>query len=59
MKHYYCPAECEGVSKEPGVCQAENCSRKGMPGLECNCENEDHIGRLGNHDHPESSPQEG
>jgi len=42
MKHYYCPAECKGVSKELGVCQAEDCSRKGMPGLECDCDGEEH-----------------
>ena len=47
MAHYICTGECGGVSEEPVVCQAENCTMHGEPLKECMCSDKE------NHVHPE------
>ena len=42
MTHYVCTGECHGESKNPGVCQAEDCSKKGHPLQICDCEDWHH-----------------
>ena len=42
MSHYVCTGECGGESDKPGVCQAEDCSKKGQPLVECDCEDGEH-----------------
>lgn len=41
-KHYICLGECEGVSNNPGVCQASECNRHGQALVECYCTDGDH-----------------
>jgi len=43
--HYICTGEDKGVSETPGVCQGENCSKKGQPLLPCDCTDNNHYGR--------------
>jgi len=42
MKHYICTGGCKGVSDKPGVCQAEDCPKRGQPLDECDCEDGRH-----------------
>ncbi len=42
MTHYICQGECHGESKNPGVCQSEDCSKKGHALLACDCEDWNH-----------------
>lgn len=44
MPHYICVGGCEGVSEEPGVCQAENCLEHGNQLKECDCNDGKHYG---------------
>lgn len=40
--HYICTGGCNGVSEKPGVCEAEDCPKKGQPLNECLCEDNRH-----------------
>lgn len=42
MTHFVCTGECAGVSEDPGMCQSEQCSRKGKQLKACACEDESH-----------------
>ncbi len=42
MTHYICTGECHGESKTSGVCQADDCSKRGLPLLSCDCEDWHH-----------------
>lgn len=44
MEHYICKGGCRGVSSWPGICQAEDCPKKGEPLEKCVCEDEKHYG---------------
>lgn len=35
--HYICTGGCEGVSEQPGTCQAQTCLKYGEPLTECSC----------------------
>jgi len=37
MNHYICTGGCEGESATPGVCQTDDCPKKGQPLTECEC----------------------
>jgi len=51
MQHYVCTGGCDGESSEPGVCQAEMCSKEGKPLTSCSCED-------GLHDEAEAKSEE-
>lgn len=36
-KHYICLGGCNGVSKNPGVCQAPDCAKHNHQLIECDC----------------------
>ena len=36
-KHYVCKGGCKGVSENPGVCQATDCSLHNHELVECTC----------------------
>lgn len=40
--HFVCRGECGGVSKTPGSCKAEECSKKGLPLDPCHCTDGSH-----------------
>ncbi len=40
--HYICLGECEGVSNNPGVCQASDCNRYNEKLVPCHCADGDH-----------------
>ncbi len=42
MQHYVCTGECGGVSREPGTCQADTCSKHNQPLVQCDCNGEEH-----------------
>ena len=42
MTHYVCTGTCGGVSDTPGVCQTEDCPKKGQPLASCECEDGEH-----------------
>lgn len=43
MKHYTC-TECRGESDTPGVCQDQECLRKGQELVACECGDGQHGG---------------
>ena len=45
-KHFICMGECEGVSNEPGTCQAKECSMYKEPLVPCECDEPEHIDEL-------------
>ncbi len=55
--HYICKGGCKGDSKEPGVCQAEDCSSKGHELEECNCEDGMHGGAFEQEAQPENQTE--
>ena len=42
MTHYVCTGGCGGVSENPGVCNAQSCSKFNMPLTECHCGDGNH-----------------
>lgn len=56
MTHYICTGSCQGESNQPGICEAEFCSREGKELIKCECEDGSHI-MNGEGDH--SSESEG
>lgn len=42
MTHYICPGGCGGEAENPGVCQAQDCLREGMPLEACECQDGKH-----------------
>ena len=40
--HYVCLGGCEGVSQNPGVCQATECENLNKNLVSCSCENNEH-----------------
>ena len=42
MTHYVCTGGCGGVSDNPGVCNAQNCSLNGKPLKACHCADGNH-----------------
>ena len=42
MTHYVCTGSCSGESQNPGVCEAEFCSKEGKSLTFCNCEDGAH-----------------
>jgi len=43
QQHYVCTGDCGGVSPEPGMCQAMECSQHGEPLVSCDCREDAHI----------------
>lgn len=43
-KHYVCTGGCNGVSEDPGTCQAQDCKDFEKPLTECNCQDGMHEG---------------
>lgn len=39
--HYTCK-DCGGVSKEPKVCETNDCQNKGNELINCNCDSDEH-----------------
>lgn len=56
MTHYVCE-ECEGVSQEEGMCQTEDCAKKGIALGTCSCEDEKHKAPEGGSDETPSETQ--
>ena len=49
MTHYICTGVCHGESKNSGVCQADDCNKKGQALLACDCEDWNHDKVLSEH----------
>ena len=44
MTHYICTGGCKGIADNPGVCQAQDCSKNNQSLKECNCTDNKHGG---------------
>lgn len=42
MAHYICTGGCGGEKSSPGVCETEDCAKKGQPMSECHCSDGSH-----------------
>lgn len=44
MPHFVCKGECNGLSEEPGLCQADmtTCTKAGTPLDPCSCDDNMH-----------------
>lgn len=60
MVHYICTGTCQGVSENPGVCQAEDCPKHGQALEQCDCTDDRHYGRqeASQEDEPEKAENE-
>ncbi len=38
MSHYACTGSCKGANSQPGLCEAQFCSKEGQSLISCNCE---------------------
>jgi len=42
MTHYVCTGSCKSESNQPGICEAEFCSKEGKALIKCDCEDGSH-----------------
>lgn len=42
MSHYICTGSCGGESKNPGVCEAQFCTKESQALVSCDCKNDLH-----------------
>ncbi len=58
MTHYICTGECNGISEQPGMCQAIDCSKHDEPLVTCECTDDQHNEHLNPDDSGESTDGE-